>query len=619
MYFINEGTQMERLEPKNINGNTYYYYSKWGWKNGKCRRIWQKYLGKLENIVKTVEAGGTPPLYAEVFQWGLPLALWNEIQKANIINIVDFLSPKRKQGITTGEYLAIAAVNRAISPKSKRSMWEWFSQTVLLRLITHANQNTLTSQRFWDHMARIGIEDDKPMAIWKDILKGVVKRESIDLSSVTVSYDGTNFYTFIDTFNTKCKIAKRGKNKQGRNNLRQISYALFCCADADGYMPLYYDIYEGNRNDAKQFPLMLKGFRNLLKEISNSNEMEMEMGSTVAGTGTGAGAGTGTGDKSRRVTVTLVFDKGNNSADNFALIDSLNLNYVGSVKLEEHKELAQISNLDKRFVPCNNDEEYEKLDGAKAFRVKKVVYGKERVLVVSYNQNLFNTQLLTIQNDIAKAIDKLSTRRRLLEDRANGLIKGGNAPTMESIEKQCNKILCRQYMKRIIKVSIQEDTNGMVRMEYSIDSDAIAELSDTYLGKNIIITNRDVWDDSQIIKAYRSQFIIENIFKQMKDRNTGSWWPLHHWTDSKIKVHALYCTIALLIRALMYRRIRQQGLNISMKRIINELDSIREVVNIYQKGRSRKKQPKQTVLTKTSQLQQKIMRCLNINLGKTLF
>ena len=29
--------------------------------------------------------------------------------------------------------------------------------------------------------------------------------------------------------------------------------------------------------------------------------------------------------------VTLVFDKGNNSADNFALLDSQNLSYVGSV------------------------------------------------------------------------------------------------------------------------------------------------------------------------------------------------------------------------------------------------------------------------------------------------
>jgi transposase len=577
---------MERLESKKINNNIYYYYSSWAWKDGKCRRVWQKYLGKPENILRAVQAGGASPLYAEVFQWGLPLALWKESQIANIISNTDFFSPKRKQGLSTGEYLSIAAINRAMSPSSKRSMWEWFSQTILLRLLPHATSNSLTSQRFWDHMDRI--DGDKPLDIWKTILRGVVKREEIDLSCV--SYDGTNFYTFIDTFNTKCQIAKRGKNKQGRNNLRQINYALFCCAD--GHLPLYYDIYQGNRNDAKQFPLMLKKFHNLLDDISKE---------------------TTTPYKSPQVT--LVFDKGNNSADNFALLDSQELSYVGSVKLEEHKELAGISNHDKRFSPCNKGE----LEGAKAFRVKKTVYGKERVLVVTYNQNLFNTQYLTIQNDIAKAMEKLSIKQRHLEDRANGLIKGGNAPTKNLIERQCKKILSRQYMKNIIKVSMLENRAGNPLLDYSIDSDAFTELMDTYLGKNIIITDREDWDNSRIVKAYRSQFIIENVFKEMKDRDTGSWWPLHHWTDSKIKVHALYCTIALLLRALIYRKVRRQGLNLSMKRFMTELDGIREVINIYKPKRGQKKQSRQTVLTKMSPLQQQLIEILKIRMEEKPF
>ncbi len=76
---------MERLESKMINGHTYYYYSEWGWKDGKCRRIWQKYLGKPKDIAETVLGGGPPPLYAEVFQWGLPCALWKEVVRARVV------------------------------------------------------------------------------------------------------------------------------------------------------------------------------------------------------------------------------------------------------------------------------------------------------------------------------------------------------------------------------------------------------------------------------------------------------------------------------------------------------------------------------------------------------
>jgi len=567
---------MERLEPKVINGRTYYYYSHWGRVNGKCRRIWQKYLGTLDKIVQSVQGQGPSPLHAEVFQWGLPMALWKECGVAEVIAQVDKLCPKRSQGLSTGQYLAIAAINRAICPCSKRSMWEWFCQTVLLRHFPQASPKALTSQRFWDHMDRI--KGDVPLTVWKRILQGVVMREKIDISSI--SYDGTNFYTFIDTFNVRCEIGKRGKNKQGRNNLRQVSYALFC--SADGHIPLFYDVYEGNRNDAKQFPLMLQRFGGLFRELS--------------------------GVKGSTPNTTLIFDKGNNSPTNFGLLDSMGLNFVGSVKLDEHKELARISNHDARFVEC----QAPGLEGVKAFRVTKKAYGRDRDLVVTYSHNLFNAQWRTLQNDIGDATEKLSLLRQRLEDRVSGVISGGKTPTVASIEKQCKAILHRQYMKQVIPFTVTKGADDIPRLEYEIDTEAIHGLCDTYLGKNILITSRKEWDDVKVIQAYRSQFIIEDVFKEMKDRTEGSWWPLCHWTDSKIRVHGLYCTIALLLRALLLRRVTQAGVSLSLKRTLSELDGIREVTNIYPRRRGQKTHPTQTVISKTSELQRRLMSILEI-------
>jgi transposase len=567
---------MERLEAKKINGRTYYYYSKWGWVDGRCRRLWQKYLGKLEDMARAVEGGGPQPLYADIFQWGLPSVLWMECCDSKVIEETDRLCPKREQGLSVGQYLAIAAVNRAISPRSKRCMWEWLSQTVLLRHIPQASKAVLSSQRFWDHMDKI--DAGAALSIWKGILKGVVRSRDIDLSRV--SYDGTNFYTFIATFNVRSSLAKRGKNKQGRSDLRQVSYALFC--SADGHMPLYYDVYEGSRNDAKEFPLILKRFHGFLKELTEGADQSPA--------------------------TTLIFDKGNNSEENFRLIDSLNLSYVGSVKLDQHKDLAQISNKDTRFMPCLTTP----IDGTKAFRVKKKVYGRERILVVTFNQNLFDTQWLTIHNDISKALEKLSTLRQRLEDRANGIIKGGKPPTKQSVENQCKDTLSRQYMKLLIKTTITQGSDGIPQLCYELDSDSLGELADTCLGKNIIITDREDWDDESIISAYRSQFIIEEVFKEMKDRQTGSWWPLHHWTDSKITVHGLYCSVALLLRALVFQRVRQAGIPLSMPRLLSELDDIREVVNIYPKKRGQTKNRTQTVLTHTSDLQNRIIEILGL-------
>ena len=202
---------MERLEPKQIHGHTYYYYSKWARVNGRCRRVWQKYLGKLEDIVQAVHGGGPSPQYAEVFQWGLPEALWSECCRAEVIAQVDHQCPKRPRGLSTGEYLAIAALNRAICPQSKRATWNWFSQTTLLRRFPQASADHLSSQQFWNHMDRI--TEASCGAIWRSIVQGVVERE--DLSLESICYDGTNFYTFLDTFNARCELARRGRTNKG--------------------------------------------------------------------------------------------------------------------------------------------------------------------------------------------------------------------------------------------------------------------------------------------------------------------------------------------------------------------------------------------------------------------
>src|SRR6266446_603127 len=210
---------MERLEKKRINGHIYYYYSQWAWVGGRCRRLWQKYLGKPQDILHAVEGSGPTPTY--------------ECRRAQLIDKVDAHCPKRQQGLSVGTYLAIAALNRAIAPLSKSAIFEWLATTTLRRHFPSASKTTLVSQRFWDHMERL--DCDMTRMIWKDILGDVIAREALTVDAVC--YDGTNFYTFIETFNARCAIAKRGKNTQGRSNLRQVNYALFCHADSQ--VPLY--------------------------------------------------------------------------------------------------------------------------------------------------------------------------------------------------------------------------------------------------------------------------------------------------------------------------------------------------------------------------------------------
>jgi transposase len=572
---------MQRLEAKTIHGRTYYYYSHWGWKNGKCRRLSQKYLGKAEDIAQAVQGVGPAPQYAEVLDWGLPLALWQEAARAQVAEHVDQLCPKRAQGLSTGDYLRLAAINRAYDPVSKHAMWDWLTRTCLLRWWPEASAGQLTSQRFWDHMDRIA--PATAQAIWQQLLAQVLQRERIELSQIC--YDGTNFYTFIDTFNLKCQIAKRGKNKQGRCNLRQVSYALFC--STDGQLPLFYDVYEGNRNDAKEFPQVLARFQRWLVQRA---------GSTWATT-----------------KPTLIFDKGNNSGDNFGLIDQLELPYVGSVKLDEHPDLKQVSNRDARWQAATEPG----LAGTQSWRTQQVVYGKERTLVVTYNEHLFDSQWATVQNDLAQALSQLAAVRQNLQNRATGLIKGGTRPSVASVERQCDQILHRQHLRQLVQTTVTQNSAGVPQLDYQADATAQQKLADTYLGKTLLITGHKAWTDAQVIRAYRSQFVIEEIFHEMKDRRIGTWWPLRHWTDSKIQVHGLYCTIAVLLRALLWRRARQAGLRLSMADLLEKLGQIQQVINVYPAKRAGQSVTEQLVLTKRDETQEKLIEILGLQMPKS--
>jgi transposase len=564
---------VERLEAKKINGQTYYYYSVWSWVNGKCRRTFQRYLGKPTDIYNATQQAFSPQ-YAEIFDFGLPMAIWNELKRQRVVEIIDQLCPKREQGISIGEYLGIAAVNRAIEPASKMGMWEWFQRTALHRVLPGANRTTLTSQRFWDHMDAIPMESIQK--IWETIITTSLKQESVGLDDIC--YDGTNFYTFIDTFNTACDLPKRGKNKQGRCNLRQVSYALFCTAAEQ--IPLCFDIYPGNRNDCPEFSVMVQRFKDFLIRVGLpvSNETS--------------------------IPVTLIFDKGNNSAENINLMDQNNLHFIGSVKLDEHKELAAISNKDPQFATCVDTQ----LPGMRFIKLEKEIYGKSRTVLVCYNPRLFEQQWMTINHDIAKAVEGLSAVRSKLEDRANGLITRGKAPTIDSIRKQVNSLLNRPFLHDIIIANITDKSTPT--LDYTIDTKKLESIADTYLGKKIVITTRSDWDAERIIKAYHSQYAIEHVFRNMKDRTTGVWWPMHHWTNQKIYLHGFYCTIAMLLRSIICRRVRIAKTKIPYRRIFSELAEIREVISVFKK--SRKGENRTTVLTKLNEVQGQLLDVLAI-------
>jgi len=224
-----------------------------------------------------------------------------------------------------------------------------------------------------------------------------------------------------------------------------------------------------------------------------------------------------------------------------------------------------------------------------------------------FNPELYAEQRRTLECDLDKALRRLTALSQRLGARLQGEVRRGRAPSEDSVRREIARILDRPFLKEIVHLEVQPGP----RLEYGWSSEALERISDTWLGKKILVTNPKSWSDEEIVEAYHGQFVVEHLFREMKNRERPNWWPLHHWTDHHVRIHALYCTLAMLLRALLHRRVRQAGIEISIGRLYRELDAVREVVNVYPAMRRRKERTS-TVLTKTSELQQRLLAILGL-------
>src|SRR2546426_5307995 len=101
------------------------------------------------------------------------------------------------------------------------------------------------------------------------------------------------------------------------------------------------------------------------------------------------------------------------------------------------------------------------------------------------------------------------------------------------------------------------------------------------LGKTLLFTDNEDWSDEEIVLGYRAQHHIESAFRDMKNPHFLGWSPMFHWTDSKIRVHAFYCVLALLLTSLLQRTLHGKGIDLSLTRMMEVSRSIQEVLVIY--------------------------------------
>jgi len=570
-----------RRQPKGCPEPVYYYHETYRVKvnpsdkgkkpgSGKSKvRSRDIYLGTAKQVLAKIQ-NGQRPQEVDKREFGLACAALSVAEEIGLVDVIDKHVPKRRQGLTVGQYLLVGILNKIVSPTSRNGIRDWFKKTVLPERLG-IDPDLLSSQNFWDHFDLIVsekdvqekknrlaegeikedelFEDDVICRIEEGIWENVLKKYDVLLD--TVLYDATNFFTFLSASNDSF-LARTGHNKHGRHNLRQVGLALGVTRDAA--LPLLHTLYHGRKHDAKLFPEAMTDLVNRYLDLTNGSKK-----------------------------LTVVFDKGNNSADNIKHALEHKLHVVGSLVPSHHPDLTGIKL--KRYDELAN--------GHPVYRTQKEVFGIDAAVCIIYNEKTYRKK----KKRLREKVEQLRTEVRTVFEQNRSKNKG-------EIEEAIEKVLYGNEYRRYLEVKVEG--RRYKRLVCHINRKNYYDKLRT-LGKTIIFTDDLSMSTKKMVELYLDKYKVEDQFRQMNDPEAVAFRPMYHWTDSKIRVYALICVLALLILQLMKYRAKQAGLDMSSAVLRSELSDIVEVVIIYSLAQVERR------LTVMSTVQQRLFEVFDLS------
>src|SRR5216684_186123 len=557
---------MASLYPKKIGGKTYWYLREMARVGGKPKMVSERYLGTAADIAAAVEGAEAAvlPERTRHLAFGDVAAAWGLLEDLGVAAVIDEAAGPRPAGqpLSTGTYLALAALNRLVAPCSKAGFADWWKTTAADRF-TKIPATALDHRRFWDAMHAVTAEQLAEAS--RKIAVQIVQASGVDCSSVAL--DMTNFATFIATANGKAPIAQRGKAKQKRSDLRLIGLGLV--VTRDGGIPLTWHAYPGDRPDVTQFTAMI-------------DQLHGQYQAVCAAAGVRAAA----------ADMTVVFDAGQNSEDNFAHLAGTGLHYIGSVPASDCPDLTALPASARKVV------DQDRFAGLTACDTRRETYGAGRRAILTHSPELHQSQ--------ARGFDgtTLAKAGKKLDKLAAALARGKTRRPRAKVEAEIETITRKPWVRRVITWRLDGQEPKDLRLTWSVDQDARAALEEEIFGKHVLITSHDDWPAAEVIAGYRSQSEAEFSFRQMKDPHVVSFSPMYHRTGHNIRVHVFTCVLALQIAHLMRLKARRAGLDLSVRVLLGELAGIGETVLLYQAGRGRPRAHR--MLTGTIPVQDKL-------------
>jgi transposase len=421
-----------------------------------------------------------------------------------------------------GRFIEILLIERSLYEHSKWRLANVSHAKSIFSLDTHITPDNFHENNIYRYMDYIYPKLDE---IQKEIVKKLLAMKGIEFDQLII--DATSMHCFGDddveeprNQMEKYKQVNRvnGYSRSKRPDLPQINLML---GVTEHYIPLLFDAFSGNAPDTAMFKVLLEKFQSeypmLLKKIKGKY---------------------------------LVFDKGNNSEDNFKEIDALceewGFHFVTSVRPSLVRVKKQLIPLEIEDQPVIYEQQRTKLRGKTSTVFLYDGDKTERKVLLYVNEEIAKKrqgEFKELLNEIQVKVSEINQKKVKIEDK---------------------KALVEKFLrrKRVISLFKRETDNGTIKcvpIQKKVDEKF------NLAGKFAIVTTDFTLDAESIIRIYKTSGVVEHSFHILK--SVLSLYPFRHRKAARIKVHCALGIWGAMAFALLRFLLKQYDLEFSFEEL----------------------------------------------------
>jgi transposase len=427
-----------------------------------------------------------------------------------------------------GTVAMVLILNRLVAPRPLYRIADWLARTVLVY------QLGVQADKFNDDRLGRTLDaiSEHSRDIWQDIVHRALVRANIDLS--IIFYDLTAFALHGSYANSAHVDFGFAHNTP----MDKRKFKIGLDVSADGNIPTEYALWAGRTADMATVQENMERLCRLLRNHGWS------------------------------VQETIIIGDRANLNDELAIAyDDHGLRYLAGLQPQKkvHRELL-VKYPDEQFyaLPLNNE------------RGSKRYWGRPcQVTFEHEGQQVTHRGLVILSGPMRSALRKgRATKLRALRRELKAVQSKIGQPyhrTVEAVQKRADTRIKKSPVGKFMRAQAYTDEQGQIRLRWWIDRYTLL-LAMQKDGRYLLVTNNWRLSLQRLFDLYRNKDGVEKRFKVSKSDLKIS--PIYLHKDERIEGMLLINMLALLAYSLVERQVRQNGLQMTTRRIIEKLESL---------------------------------------------